>query len=255
MLPNERMKLGANGGMPTELVRLRVRCSGKRHVVLYKPHGPQRPGRPPRRGGVLIFKAHSHKELQRELNLVELGSEPCGCVRVLLAWRKAVACGRPARLPASLRGAAQDAYSRHSHRLHARDKGNDMLAIDLHERPSFLGPLIFRLIQQRCGLPSGLTHSMSRGPSEYYLDLWDHGTLFTTIPISLRWYKEIYLTRKHFHNNQLVVKALPKRLVLGRFFKDDPWFLFCWPNWDDDGSLLGYPKIVEVPGPRWGGTG
>jgi len=65
MLPTNRTKRRANRGLPTKLVRLQVPCNGTMHEVLYQPNRPQKPGRPPRRGGSLSFPAHTRDKLQR----------------------------------------------------------------------------------------------------------------------------------------------------------------------------------------------
>src|SRR5215471_15701580 len=95
---SKRSKLRANRDLPTKLVRLRTRCDGKRHVVLYRPGGP------------LDFTDHTHKDLKRKLRLVELGGEPCGCVKVLLAWRRVVVDRDDrVKLPVALIPAAREA--------------------------------------------------------------------------------------------------------------------------------------------------
>src|SRR5262245_11359964 len=119
---SKRSKRRANRDLPTKLVRLRVRCSGEVHEVLYLPHHPQKPGRPPRRGGSLCFPAHTRDKLQRALNFAELGGEPCRCAKILLAWRRVVVDGDKVKLPVALVPAARDALRRRGKRLRARRK-------------------------------------------------------------------------------------------------------------------------------------
>src|SRR5262249_33309109 len=136
---SKRRKLRANRDLPTNLVRLQVPCNGTMHEVLYQPNRPQKPGRPPRRGGSLSFPAHTRDKLQRALNFAELGGKPCGCVKVLLAWRSVVVHGDKVKLPVALVPAARDAIRRRGKRLRARNEETKESAIyPLHERPGFL---------------------------------------------------------------------------------------------------------------------
>jgi hypothetical protein len=56
-----------------------VNCNGKRHHIALQA------------GAALVLLDHTRHQLRKEFALVDLGGEPCRCLRVLFAWRRTVA--------------------------------------------------------------------------------------------------------------------------------------------------------------------
>jgi hypothetical protein len=135
---------GRAGDQASPPVRLRVRCGGRLHEVLYWSGGP------------LDFPRHSRADLGRDLRRLQKGKDACRCACVLEAWRFCAAQGHGGSpLPAALNAAARAGGDVHFARPRSGRPFRDQLATwAWHERPGFLARLIGRLLLEGRGLPA-----------------------------------------------------------------------------------------------------
>jgi len=207
-------------------------------------------------GDRLCCKDHARNELQRALNFVEIGGEPCGCVEVLHSWQSAVVDGDEGELPVELIAPARDARDRHFKRHEERLLAPDEMTIEpWHERPHVVGRVISWVLRQRWGLPPELTCEVeldeySDSDSYYELHICNDRNVLITLPITPGWC-QLYAEGRHFHQNRLVVnefggsasvwsngalREIATRVLLCR----------CWPVWNKRGDLEFYEDSVEV---------
>jgi len=124
---------------------VRVRCSGTFHTVAMTKRGQ------------LALLNHTPDEIRRNKDYIEIGGEPCPCVRLLLNWRQWVhipSYRSLRRVPISLRAtlvACQDRHETSALAKQEEDYKRKQLTKPYRDRISTIGRLMTHLYRTKCG--------------------------------------------------------------------------------------------------------
>jgi hypothetical protein len=162
-----------------------VRCNGEIHKIRYEP------------GGRLTLLSHSKADLRRWRNYVEIGGEPCECLKMVKNWGECVGLRGPtvSDLPQVLQGHAQRAIDRKVARWEARyPEGTALEGSSGRECPGWLADLLTSQLSgdlwRTPGYRCVVLNSQDWYP-DYRFSLVANGKVQATCRLSCHWWEEI----------------------------------------------------------------